>query len=161
LGLVRGIVAKRFPKGSQLYKQASRSNGAMLILQGKVEVKSGNEGIMSQVGSWACLGFRNLEPPMSLLNALKSSRGAELLEHHDAHDYIPDFTAHVVSSSSRILCIERKAYLQAYRHTQLQKLGGTKAPQRKVSKGRSMLELSTNTLVKKMSVAEATKRSSG
>eukprot|EP00747_Dinoflagellata_sp_TGD_P196847 gnl/TRDRNA2_/TRDRNA2_67466_c0_seq1.p1 gnl/TRDRNA2_/TRDRNA2_67466_c0~~gnl/TRDRNA2_/TRDRNA2_67466_c0_seq1.p1 ORF type:complete len:457 (+),score=56.67 gnl/TRDRNA2_/TRDRNA2_67466_c0_seq1:305-1675(+) len=107
-------------KGKKLYKRDERSQTATIVLVGQIEVSAGKDGFVSRVGLLAVLGMQALEPPVCLLPALRASFTTELLLHHDVHDYIPDFSATVVSSEGRVLRIHRREYLEAYGRTQIE-----------------------------------------
>lgn len=109
---------------SLVYKHMEKATFGLLVLQGAIRVSIGVEELESTVGPWSCIGMRSLEPPTALLHALKhgASEGEELLENHDAHDYIPDFTASVLTDNSMLLKITRSAYLKAYHSTQVRLL---------------------------------------
>lgn len=107
--------------GRVLYRPNESQAVATIVLQGLVEVRSGAEDIVSQIGAWGCIGMRSLEPPFGLLSALQSSRQTEMVLSHDAHDYMPDYTATILSGDCRLLRISRRDYLEAYCSTQLSK----------------------------------------
>jgi len=109
------------PKRTVLYQRSERTTCGILILTGAVRIVSGEENIESTVGPWTCLGMRALDPPVSLNGqALGGSMGGaeseELLELHDTHNYVPDFTATVLTDGCLLLRIERQRYLKAFLH---------------------------------------------
>lgn len=77
-----------------IYKRGVPSINAYLILNGRLEIKAGNDGFISEAGPWTLLGVHALVDDL----------------------YAPDFTARVLEKPARLLRISRKFYrmLQQY-----------------------------------------------
>jgi len=111
--LLRELRPVRVTRDTVLYKRNEKADRGTLILQGAVKIISGEESMESSIGPWSCLAMRSLEPPTSLIHTVRHTEGEELLELHDAHDYIPDFTA-LTLTTTLMLQIQRIDYLKAY-----------------------------------------------
>lgn len=120
LELLMQLKPVRYSKGQALYRRGGRAAFATIVLQGALQIASGEEEIVSTMGPWTTLGMQSLEPPVSLIHAVqqKGGEGEELLAHHDTHDYIPDWSA-TVPSSCLVLQIGRQEYLKAYYRSQM------------------------------------------
>merc|ERR1712046_1911 len=101
-----------------LFQRSQKATFGVVVLNGAVQVLSGEEDFGSTFGPWSCLGMRALEPPVRTARLPSTGPASdELMELHDAHDYIPDFSATVLTGSCVVLKIERQAYLKAYLRT--------------------------------------------
>jgi len=124
--------------GTLLYQRNVSQAVATIVLQGLVEVRSGAEDLVSQIGPWGCIAMRSLEPPFGLLCALQSSGRPEMVLSHDAHDYMPDYEARVLSGDCRLLRISRKAYLEAYCKSHLSKGHTTRSKSKDLAVARTV-----------------------
>ncbi|GAM25998.1 hypothetical protein SAMD00019534_091730 [Acytostelium subglobosum LB1] len=83
-------------KGDQfIYKRGVSDTFFTIVLQGKLEIKSGGEGFVSEGGPFSTLG----------INALKEDQ------------FIPDFSARVTSANIQLLRINKPAYDAAIKAT--------------------------------------------
>lgn len=71
-----------------IYSRGVPTKNAYLIINGRVEIKTGGEGLVSEAGPWTLLGVRALTDDI----------------------YAPDFTALVSERPARLLRIPRKLY---------------------------------------------------
>lgn len=87
------ISASQAAEGHFIFVRGVPATCCCLLLHGRVQVRAGNEGLVSDIGPWTMLA----------VNAL--------LE----HNYVADFTARVVSAA-RVLIIPRAEWLAVRSH---------------------------------------------
>lgn len=82
-----------------LFRRGQKARFMILVLDGRVLVRAGEDGFISKVGPWISLGDRLL----------------------CSENYRPDFTAtlEVTDEPVRMLCVKRSVYLNAVRATRL------------------------------------------
>lgn len=78
-----------------IYKRGVPSINAYLILNGRLEIKAGADGFISEAGPWTLLGVHALVDDL----------------------YAPDFTARVLEKPARLLRLSRKFYRVLQQHS--------------------------------------------